>query len=79
MLAHEGDAGDAGLIPGLGRWPRVGNGNPFQDSGLENSTAWGAWWATYSPWDHEELDTIQCTHTYILEIICNNLEFPKPL
>ena len=36
------DARDAGLIPGLRRSPRVGNGNPFQYSFLENSTDRGA-------------------------------------
>ena len=30
--------GDLGLIPGLGRSPGEGNSNPFQYSGLENST-----------------------------------------
>ena len=30
------DAGDRGLIPGLGRSPGDGNGNPFQYSCLEN-------------------------------------------
>ena len=36
-------AGDLGLIPGLGRSPGEGNGNPLQYSYLENSTDWGAW------------------------------------
>ena len=31
------DAGDPGLIPGLGRSPGEGIGYPFQYSGLENS------------------------------------------
>ena len=31
------NAGDLGLIPGLGRSPGEGNGCPFQYSGLENS------------------------------------------
>ena len=31
-----GDAGDLGSIPGLGRFPRVGNGNALQYSCLEN-------------------------------------------
>ena len=31
------NAGDLGLIPGLGRSPGKGNGNPLQYSGLENS------------------------------------------
>ena len=35
-------AGDAGLIPGLGRAPGEGNGNPLQYSCLENSTDRGA-------------------------------------
>ena len=40
------NAGDMGLIPGSGRSPGVGNGNPLQYSYLENSTDRGAWWAT---------------------------------
>ena len=39
-------AGDAGLIPGLGRSPGVGNGNPLQCSCLENSVDRGVWLAT---------------------------------
>ena len=38
-------AGDAGLIPGSGRSPGEGNGNPHQYSCLENSNDRGAWWA----------------------------------
>ena len=40
---NAGDTGDAGLIPGLGRSPVGGNGNPFQNSDLENSMDTGAW------------------------------------
>ena len=36
--ANAGDARDVGLMPGSGRSPGVGNGNPFQYSCLENST-----------------------------------------
>ena len=39
-------AGDRGLIPGLGRCPGEGNGNPFQSSCLSNPLDRGAWWAT---------------------------------
>ena len=39
------NAGDLGLIPGLGRFPGEGNGNPLQYSCLENSMDWRAWWA----------------------------------
>ena len=38
-----GDAKGAGLIPGLGRSPGEGNGNPLQYSCLENSMDRGAW------------------------------------
>ena len=37
------NAGDPGSIPGLGRSPGVGNGNPLQYSCLENSTDGGSW------------------------------------
>ena len=37
---------DPGLIPGLGRYPGEGNGNPLQYSCLENSMERGAWQAT---------------------------------
>ena len=40
------NAGDPGSIPGLGRSPGEGNGNPLQYSCLENSMDGGAWWAT---------------------------------
>ena len=40
------NAGDQGSIPGLGRRPGGGNGNPLQYSCLENPMDEGAWWAT---------------------------------
>ena len=40
------NARDLGLIPGLGRSPEEGNGNPLQYSCLENPMDGGAWWAT---------------------------------
>ena len=39
-------AGDPGLIPGSGRFPREGNGNPLQYSCLENPMDRGPWQAT---------------------------------
>ena len=39
------NAGDLGLIPESGSFPREGNGNPFQYSCLENSMEGGAWQA----------------------------------
>ena len=40
------NVGDLASIPGLGRSPGGGYGNPFQYSCLENSMHRGAWWAT---------------------------------
>ena len=40
------NAGDLGSIPGLGRSPGEGNGNPLQYSRLENPMDRGAWRAT---------------------------------
>ena len=40
------NAADLGSIPGLGRSPGEGNGNPLQYSCLENPMDGGAWWAT---------------------------------
>ena len=44
--ANAGDARDAGSIPGSGRSPGVGNGNPLQYSWVENSMDRGAWQPT---------------------------------
>ena len=40
------NGGDPDSIPGLGRSPGEGNGNPLQYSCLKNSMVRGAWWAT---------------------------------
>ena len=40
------NAGDSGSIPGLGRSPGEGNGNPLQDYCVENPMDRGAWQAT---------------------------------
>ena len=40
------NAGDLGSIPGSGKSPGEGNGNPLQYSCLENPMDGGAWWAT---------------------------------
>ena len=44
--ANAGDARDVGWIPGSGKSPGVGSGNPLQYSCLENPLDRGAWWAT---------------------------------
>ena len=46
LPANAGDERDASLIPGLGKSPGGGNGNPLQGSCLENPMDRGAGWAT---------------------------------
>ena len=46
LPTNAGDIRDTGSIPRSGRSPRVGNGNPFQYSCLENPMDRAAWWAT---------------------------------
>ena len=52
---------DLGSIPGLGRSPGEGHGNPFHYSCLENLMDRGAWQAIYSPWGPKESDRIDAT------------------
>ena len=52
-------AGDPRLIPGSGRFPGEGNGNPLQYSCLENPMDRGAWRMGYSPWGHKESDVTE--------------------
>ena len=46
------NAGDLGSIPGSGRFPGEGNGNPLQYSCLENLMDGGTW----CPWGRKESD-----------------------
>ena len=52
------NAGDLGLIPGSGRSPGEGNGNPFQYSCLENPMDRGC----RGPWGRKESDTAERLH-----------------
>ena len=55
------NVGDPDLISRLGRSPGEGNGNPLQNSCLENSMDRGDWWATVL--GSQESDTTeQLTH-----------------
>ena len=49
-------------IPGSGRSPGGGNGNPVWCSCLENLMGRGAWQATVSPWGCKELDMTEHAH-----------------
>ena len=62
LPATAGDAGDTGSIPGSGRSPGGGHGNPLQYSCLENPMERGAWWATVQG----VTETTECVHTHTL-------------
>ena len=66
LPANAGDARDAGSIPGTGRSPGVGNGNPLQYSCLENPMNRGAWQVT--AYSVTESDTTDHTHTQTIII-----------
>ena len=46
LAGNAGDVRDKDLIPGLGRSPKGGHGNPLQCSCLGSPMDRGAWWAT---------------------------------
>ena len=56
------NVGDLGSVPGLGRSPGGGHGNPLQYSGLENPHGLRSL-AGYSPWARKELDTTERLNT----------------
>ena len=51
LPANEGDTGEVGSIPGSGRSPGGGNGNPLQYSSHGQRSLVG-----YNPWGHTALD-----------------------
>ena len=61
LPANAGDARDAGSIPGLGRCPGEGNGNPLQYSCLGESHGQRSL-VGYGPWGRNKSDTTEhCT------------------
>ena len=70
------NAGDLGLIPGLGRSPGVGHGNPLQYSCLENPHGQRSL-AGYSSWGCKELDTTEQLTPCVSGLIssCKNVFF----
>ena len=58
------NAGDPGSIPGSGRSPGEGNGNPLQHSCLEKSHG-GRSLIGHSPWGRKESDTTEQLHFHL--------------
>ena len=62
-LANAGDKREVGWIPGLGRSPAAGNGNPLQYSCLANPMDRGAWWVVvHRVAESQTLSDWACTH-----------------
>ena len=69
--ANAEDTRDAGLIPGSGRSPGEGNGNPLQYSRLENSMDRGTWRATV-------LGSQRVGHNWVTNILGQSASLPLP-
>ena len=69
--ANAGDKRNMSLIPGWGRCPEGGHGNPLQYSCLENPMDRGAWWAS----DHRVTKNrpswgdLPCTHSLLSSLL----------
>ena len=61
LPAHPGDLRDAGFIPGSGRSPGGGHGNPLQYSCLPGESHGQRILAGYIPWGHKESDMTEAT------------------
>ena len=62
LPANAGDVREVGSIPGSGRSPGGGHGNPLQYSCLENLLEQRSL-AGYNPWGHKELETTKRLNT----------------
>ena len=80
------NAGDSGSVPGSGRSPEGGNGNPLQYSCLGNPMDIGAWWATGDVVSKSRRGLSTNTHTVEQNLLLNKgrdlnkflkNEFPK--
>ena len=63
VKASAWNAGDQGSIPGSGRSPGEGNGNPLQYSFLPGESHGGRSLAGYTPWSGKESDTSERLHS----------------
>ena len=74
------NAGDPGSIPGSGRSPGEGNGNPLQYSCLENPMEGGAWWATVHgvAKSRTRLSDLTSLHFILCLTVCLGFSFFSP-
>ena len=66
------NVGDLGSVPGMGRFPGGGHGNPLQNSYLENPHGQRSL-VGYSPWSRKESDTSEQLRTSIEMTIRSNI------
>ena len=85
LPANAGDTRDMGSIPGSGRSPGVGNGNPLQNLCLKNLLDRRAWWATVHGVSKSQrrqvtghaFHMLQCTDPNLHFIFFPNLHFKE--
>ena len=77
-LCNAGDTGDAGLIPGFGRFPRERHGNPLQYCCLENPMDRGAWQATVQRFAESQTRLSNQEYTHTLCDTPNKMPLDKP-
>ena len=75
LPAIVGDTGVVGLVPGLGRAPKGGNGSPLQYSCLGNVMDRGAWWATAHEVTEESDTTEQLSMLFFFKVYCCSSRF----
>ena len=68
------NAGDQGSIPGSGRSPGGGNGNPLQSSCLEDFMDRGAWWISIHGVAKSQTRPSAHAHKHITESLCCTAE-----
>ena len=73
--ANARDAADVDLILGSERPTGVGNGNPLQDSSLENPMVSGAWWASVHG-GHKKSNATEHARTHRLYRVKTSLILP---
>ena len=69
------NVGDPSLVPGSGRFPREGKGNPFQYSCLKNPMDGEAWWATVRAGVTKSWTRLSDYHIHMAQ---GNLQGPRP-